>query len=88
VIHIVAGENDYRTPVSQVAKFISRFRDRALENGRVKQLGIKGTTVDISSSASHLGEASIKDENYKGCDVFGYMDYVLNKVSKDCTFID
>lgn len=29
-IHIVAGENDYRTPISQIAKFSSRFRDRAL----------------------------------------------------------
>lgn len=29
-IHIVAGQNDYRTPLSQIAKFSSRFRDRAL----------------------------------------------------------
>lgn len=54
-IHIVAGENDYRTPLGQIAKFTSRFRDRALQNGRFSELGIKNLTVDISKTASHLG---------------------------------
>ena len=40
--------------------------------------------MDISRDGSHLGEASLKDENYKGCDVYGYMDYVINNCSKDC----
>lgn len=62
---------------------MSRFRDRALDNARFDGFGVKGTTVDISASASHLGEASIKDENYRGCDVFGYMDFVI-AASKDC----
>lgn len=81
----MAGENDYRTPLSQIAKFTCRFRDRALDNARFSDLGKKGLTVDISSTASHLGEASIKDENYKGCDIFGYMDYVINQISHDCS---
>lgn len=57
----MAGENDYRTPISQIAKFACRFRDRALDNRKFNALGVKGLTVDISSTASHLGEASIKD---------------------------
>jgi len=81
----VAGQNDYRTPLTQIAKFSSRFRDRALENCRFANLGKIGLTIDISSTASHLGEASIKDENYKGCDIFGYMDYVINQISHDCS---
>lgn len=41
-------------------------------------------TVNISESASHLGEASIKDENLKACEIYGLMDYVINKISLDC----
>jgi hypothetical protein len=57
--------------LSQIAKFASRFRDRALDNGRFSALGKKGLTI--------------KDENYKGCDTFGYMDYVINQISRDCS---
>lgn len=64
---------------------MDRFRERSLKNDRFLDLGVKGVTVDISSSASHLGESSIKDENYKGCEMFGYMDYVIKKISKDCS---
>lgn len=60
-VHIVAGENDYRTPLSQIAKFTSRFRDRAIKNSKYSEFGIKNLTVDISKTASHLGQASLKD---------------------------
>ena len=40
--------------------------------------------MDISSTGSHLGEANIKDENYRACDIFGYMDYVIERKSLDC----
>lgn len=36
LIHITAGLNDYRTPISQVAKFIARFRGRAVKSRRVQ----------------------------------------------------
>ena len=71
--------------MSQVAKFVSRFRERALPNRRVEGVGVKGVTTDISVTGSHLGEASIKDENFRSCDVFGYMDYVIDHCSKDCS---
>jgi oligopeptidase B len=61
LIHIVAGENDYRTPVGQVAKFVKRFRQRSIENGRFETVGLKGITVDVSKTASHLGETSLSD---------------------------
>lgn len=88
LIHIVAGENDFRTPLPQILKFVRRFRQRALSNNRLsEELGGdegKGVTVDISKTASHLGEGSAAEENLKGCDMFGYMDYVINRISKDC----
>ena len=81
-IHITAGTNDYRTPVGQIAKFASRFRDRAVNNNKLEDT-FERLMVDISDTGSHLGEASVKEENYRACDVFGYMDYVLER-SKDC----
>ena len=81
----MAGENDYRTPVAQVAKFADRFRERVVANSRLGELGKKGLTVDISETASHLGEVVVADENMKGCEMFAYMDYVLNEASKDCS---
>ncbi len=84
-IFIAAGLNDYRTPISQIAKFTSRFRNQSLPNRRLERVGMKGVTVDISTTGSHVGEASIKDENYRACDIFGYMDYVIDHCSKDCT---
>ena len=83
-IHICAAEHDYRTPVSQIAKFVSRFRNRALDSEKVQSEWPKGVSVDISETGSHLGEASIKEENYRACDVFGYMDFVINN-SNDCS---
>jgi hypothetical protein len=44
---------------------------------------VERLTVDISDTGSHLGEASVKEENYRACDVYAYMDYVLER-SKDC----
>ena len=44
---------------------------------------VERLTVDISDTGSHLGEASVKEENYRACDVFGFMDYVVER-SKDC----
>ena len=73
--------------MSQVAKFVSRFRDRASESRKLKAIGTKGLSVDISETGSHLGESSIKDENYRACDVFGYMDYVIEELSKDCNVV-
>jgi hypothetical protein len=69
-----------------VAKFVSRLRDRAVANAKIEGLGGNGAVVSISATGSHLGEASIQDENYRACDVFGYMDYVL-ECSKDCRVI-
>ena len=81
-IHITAGSNDYRTPVGQIAKFTSRFRDRAVANNKL-EIEVDRLIVDISDTGSHLGEANVKEENYRACDVFGYMDYVVDK-SRDC----
>lgn len=58
---MIAGENDYRTPIAQIAKFVSRFRDRAIKSNKLGEIGVKGVTVDISSTGNHLGESSIKD---------------------------
>ena len=68
-----------------MAKFASRFRDRAVKNGRSED-GELGLLVNISESGSHLGEANVRDENYRACDVFGYMDYVVES-SKDVRIV-
>ena len=69
----------------QVAKFVSRFRDRAIASGKVEG---RGVSVDVSDSGSHLGEASVRDENERACEVFGWMDYVVEGRSKDCRAVD
>ena len=55
-----------------------------MDSSRVDHVGTKNLSVDISETGSHLGEASIKDENYRACNVFGYMDYVVDYQSRDC----
>ena len=56
-----------------------------MDSSRVEHVGIKNVSVDISETGSHLGEASIKDENYRACNIFGYMDYVVDYQSRDCS---
>lgn len=51
-------------------------------------VGLKGITTAISETGSHVGEASISEENMRACDVFGYMDYVVDYGSKDCKKVD
>ena len=58
-----------------------------MPRSRVSEIGNKGVIADISKSGSHLGEATTKDENYKGCELYGFMDYVLEK-SNDCKKIE
>lgn len=55
-----------------------------MDSSRVDHVGTKNLSVDISETGSHLAEASIKDENYRACNVFGYMDYVVEYQSRDC----
>lgn len=52
--------------------------------GSGKVEGVPMASVSISSTGSHLGEASIKDENYRICDIYGYMDHVIDNCSRDC----
>lgn len=46
-IYIKAGEDDFRAPVWNVMKYVSRFRDRARKSRKVKDVLTKGILLDV-----------------------------------------
>lgn len=61
-MYIIGGKNDYRCPVSQLAKFVKRFRTKAIQNNRFSSnIAQKGILLKVYDEASHLGTSNVSD---------------------------
>ena len=80
-LYIVGGLNDYRCPVYQIAKFVTKFRSTAEASGRFR-LGEKGCVVKINEG-SHEGVANLHEELMEGCEMLGALDHLIEQRSSD-----
>ena len=80
-MYIVGGLNDYRCPVYQIAKFVTKFRNTAEASGRFR-LGEKGCVVKINEG-SHEGVANLHEELMEGCEMLGALDHLIEQRSSD-----
>ena len=74
-MYLVGGSNDYRCPVSQIGKFVTKLRHLSEDNERYS-LGKKGCLVKINDG-SHEGVANLKEELWNGCDILASLDYLI-----------
>lgn len=82
---IHAGKNDYRCPLYQIMKFTQRFRERAVEPTRFEPLSPKGLLVNVHKDGSHLGITDQHDTISELCEMFGYLDHLIDERNRDAT---
>ena len=61
-----------------MAKFVKRFRTKALQNNRFSEkIAHKGILLKVYDEASHLGTSNVSDENFNNCEIYGFLDYLV-----------
>ena len=42
--------------------------------------------IKVHDGASHLGSSNVMEENYNNCEIYGFLEYLVDEGSNDCKY--